>query len=204
MRTVGNIRAGGVTKISGILHSLLLLAVVLILAPLASKIPHAVLAGILVKVGYDIIDLAYLKRAHRGPRFDLTLMVMVLSLTVFVDLITAVVAGVVVAAVAFVKQVADAQTAAAAQNLLRSPRAASGFEHVFPPASCCAERHHPSAPVKHHWAVRRPWHARSGVGHATCLWMLRWGPTGADAWPAHEPVRCHPARFWRFQPRCAL
>ena len=114
MRTVVNIRTGGVTKISGMLHSLLLLAVVLILAPLASKIPHAVLAGILVKVGYDIIDLAYLKRAHRGPRFDLTLMVMVLSLTVFVDLITAVVAGVVVAAVAFVKQVADAQLAAAA------------------------------------------------------------------------------------------
>jgi len=114
MRTVVNIRTGGVTKISGMLHSLLLLAVVLILAPLASKIPHAVLAGILVKVGYDIIDLSYLKRAHRGPRFDLMLMVMVLSLTVFIDLITAVVAGVVVAAVAFVKQVADAQLAAAA------------------------------------------------------------------------------------------
>ena len=114
MCTVVNIRTGGVTKISGMLHSLLLLAVVLILAPLASKIPHAVLAGILVKVGYDIIDLSYLKRAHRGPRFDLALMVMVLSLTVFVDLITAVVAGVVVAAVAFVKQVADTQLAAAA------------------------------------------------------------------------------------------
>ena len=114
MRTVVNIRTGGVTKISGMLHSLLLLAVVLILAPLASKIPHAVLAGILVKVGYDIIDLSYLKRAHRGPRFDLVLMVMVLSLTVFVDLITAVIAGVVVAAVVFVKQVADTQLAAAA------------------------------------------------------------------------------------------
>ena len=114
MRTVVNIRTGGVTKLSGMLHSLLLLAVVLVLAPLASQIPHAVLAGILVKVGYDIIDVSYLKRAHRGPRFDLALMIMVLSLTVFVDLITAVVAGVVVAAVAFVKQVADAQLAAAA------------------------------------------------------------------------------------------
>ena len=114
MRTVVNIRTGGVTKISGMLHSLLLLAVVVVLAPLASKIPHAVLAGILVKVGYDIIDVSYLKRAHRGPRFDLALMIMVLSLTVFVDLITAVVAGVVVAALAFVKQVADAQLSAAA------------------------------------------------------------------------------------------
>ena len=111
MRTVVNIRTGGVTRLSGVLHAVFLLAVVLVLAPLASQIPHAVLAGILVKVGYDIVDFSYLKRAHKGPRFDLILMVMVLSLTVFVDLITAVAAGVVVAAIAYVKQVSDAQLA---------------------------------------------------------------------------------------------
>ena len=131
MRTVVNIRTGGVTKISGMLHSLLLLAVVVVLAPLASKIPHAVLAGILVKVGYDIIDVSYLKHAHRGPRFDLALMVMVLSLTVFVDLITAVVAGVVVAALAFVKQVADAQLAAAAGESTESIDGLSELESTF-------------------------------------------------------------------------
>ena len=131
MRTVVNIRTGGVTKISGMLHSLLLLAVVVVLAPLASKIPHAVLAGILVKVGYDIIDVSYLKRAHRGPRFDLALMVMVLSLTVFVDLITAVVAGVVVASLAFVKQVADAQLAAAAGENAESTDGLSELESTL-------------------------------------------------------------------------
>ncbi len=109
MRTVVNIRTGGKTKISGMLHSILLLAVVALLAPLAELIPHAVLAGILVKVGYDIIDFSYLKRAHQGPRWDLALMVLVLGLTVFVDLITAVVAGVVMASLAFVKQMADSQ-----------------------------------------------------------------------------------------------
>ena len=109
MRTVVNIRTGGQTKISGMLHSLVLLAVVVSLAPLASQIPHAVLAGILVKVGWDIIDVSYLKRAHRGPRWDLALMALVLGLTVFVDLITAVAAGVVLAALAFVKQLADEQ-----------------------------------------------------------------------------------------------
>ena len=109
MRTVVNIRTGGQTRISGMLHALLLLAVVVSLAPLASLIPHAVLAGILMKVGYDIIDVGYLKRAHRGPRWDLALMVLVLGLTVFVDLITAVAAGVVLAALAFVKQLADVQ-----------------------------------------------------------------------------------------------
>ena len=109
MRTVVNIRTGGSTKISGMVHSFLLLGVVLVLAPFAAKIPHAVLAGILVKVGYDIIDIAYLRRAHQGPRFDLMLMALVLGLTVFVDLITAVMAGVVIAALAFVKQIADEQ-----------------------------------------------------------------------------------------------
>jgi len=109
MRTAVNIRTGGLTKISGMTHSLLLLAVVISLGPLASQIPHAVLAGLLVKTGYDIIDFSYLRRAHRGPRWDLALMVLVILLTVFVDLITAVVAGVVLAALAFVKQIADAQ-----------------------------------------------------------------------------------------------
>ncbi len=109
MRTVINIRTGGRTRISGMVHSLLLLAIVVSLAPLAALIPHAALAGILIKVGYDIIDIAYLKQAHRGPRLDLALMAMVLLLTVFVDLITAVAAGVVLAALAFVKQLADEQ-----------------------------------------------------------------------------------------------
>jgi SulP family sulfate permease len=109
MRTVVNIRTGGKTKISGMLHAVLLLLVVVSLSPLASQIPHAVLAGILIKVGYDIIDIGYLKRAHKGPRLDLVLMALVLILTVFVDLITAVAAGVILAALAFVKQLADEQ-----------------------------------------------------------------------------------------------
>ncbi len=109
MRTVVNIRTGGQTRISGMTHALLLLAIVLGLGPLASVIPHAVLGGILIKVGLDIIDWSYIKNAHRGPRWDLVLMLLVLGLTVFVDLITAVVAGVVLASLAFVRQVAREQ-----------------------------------------------------------------------------------------------
>ncbi len=121
MRTVVNIRTGGLTRIAGMLHSLLLFATVVVLAPLAEQIPHAVLAGILVKVGYDIIDFSYLKRAHQGPRWDLALMVLVLGLTVFVDLITAVAAGVVLASLAFVKQMADAQLKAFGGELPKIP-----------------------------------------------------------------------------------
>lgn len=109
MRTVVNIRTGGKTRISGMIHALLLLTIVISLAPLAELIPHAVLAGILVKVGYDIIDFSYLKYAHKGPRWDLALMSIVLGLTVFVDLITAVAVGVVLASLAFVKMLADDQ-----------------------------------------------------------------------------------------------
>lgn len=117
MRTVINIRTGGSTKISGMVHALILLAVVIVLAPLASMIPHAVLAGILIKVGYDIIDIGYLKRSHKGPRWDLALMAGVLILTVFVDLITAVGVGVTLAALAFVKRLADSQL----ENLTIAP-----------------------------------------------------------------------------------
>ena len=109
MRTLVNIRTGGRTRISGMVHALVLLAVVLGLGPLASQIPHAALAGILVKVGWDIIDWSYLKNAHRGPRWDLLLMALVLGLTVFVDLITAVAVGVVLGAIAYVRQVAAVQ-----------------------------------------------------------------------------------------------
>ncbi|MCG8464658.1 MAG: SulP family inorganic anion transporter [Xanthomonadales bacterium] len=116
MRTVINIRAGGRTRISGMIHSLLLLAVVLGLGPLAAKIPHAALAGILVKVGFDIVDWGYLRKAHRGPRWDLILMLLVLSTTVFVDLITAVAIGVVLAALAFVRQMAQEQIKSIAEH----------------------------------------------------------------------------------------
>jgi SulP family sulfate permease len=109
MRTVINIRSGGNTRISGMIHALFLLAVILGLGPYAAHIPDAVLAGILIKVGYDIIDLPYLLRAHKGPRWDLVLVLVVLCLTVFVDLITAVVVGVVLAALAFVRQIAEEQ-----------------------------------------------------------------------------------------------
>lgn len=109
MRTVVNIRAGGQTPISGALHALVLLAIVLGLAPLAEHIPHAVLAGILFKVGIDIIDWDYLRRIRRAPRIGVFFMLVVLGLTVFVDLIVAVAVGVVMASLLFVKRMADLQ-----------------------------------------------------------------------------------------------
>lgn len=124
MRTVVNIRSGGHTKISGMIHSVVLAAIVLGLGPIASYIPHAALAGVLIKVGLDIIDFSYLRNAHRGPRWDLALMALVLGLTVLVDLITAVGAGVVLAALAYVRQVAKSQL----DDLLSRPLTATSEE----------------------------------------------------------------------------
>lgn len=120
MRTVINIRSGGRTRISGMTHALVLLAVVISLGPFASQIPHAVLAGILVKVGFDTIDFSYIKRAHKGPRWDLLLMALVLLMTVFVDLISAVAVGVVLAALGFIKKLADDQINSVNHHLPRN------------------------------------------------------------------------------------
>ena len=97
MRTVVNVRAGGRTPVSGALHALILLGLLLGLGPYVESIPHAVLAGILVKVGWDIIDWGYLKRINRAPRDKVIVMLVTLFLTVFVDLITAVAVGLILA-----------------------------------------------------------------------------------------------------------
>jgi len=109
MRTVINIRAGGMTPLSGIIHALILFAIVMGLGPLAEKIPHAVLAGILIKVGWDIIDWNYLQLIKTAPRKGVVHMLLVLFLTVFVDLIVAVGAGLVLASLTFVRHMADLQ-----------------------------------------------------------------------------------------------
>lgn len=97
MRTVVNIRAGGRTPISGMLHAAILLLIALGLGPLAAVVPTAVLAAILVKVGWDIIDWGYLRRIRRLPREKAAVMLVTLGLTVFVDLITAVGVGIILA-----------------------------------------------------------------------------------------------------------
>jgi SulP family sulfate permease len=90
-------------------HAVILLLVALGLGPLVSHIPHAALAGVLLKVGIDVIDWRYLRRMHRAPRVDLITMIIVLALTVFVDVITAVAAGMIVASLLFVKETAEMQ-----------------------------------------------------------------------------------------------
>lgn len=109
MRTVVNVKAGGLTPLSGALHAVILLIIVLGADELASTIPKAVLAGILVKVGTDIIDWDYLKRLGTAPKAGITMMITVLLMTVFIDLIIAVATGMVMASMVFMKRMSDLQ-----------------------------------------------------------------------------------------------
>ena len=102
--TVVNIRAGGQTQVSGALRAAILLALVLGLGKYVEAIPHAVLAGILMKVGWDIIDWRFIKRIHRVQREHLLVMLITLALTVFVDLVTAVAIGLIAAGMAGARQ----------------------------------------------------------------------------------------------------
>ena len=92
-----NIRAGGSTPVSGALYGLFMLALVLGLGRYVEPIPLAVLAGILMKVGLDIIDWRLHRRAHLIRRDHLLVMLITLGLTVFVDLVTAVAIGLIAA-----------------------------------------------------------------------------------------------------------
>ncbi len=107
MRTIININSGGRGRLSGVVAGLLLAAILLGLGQLVGQIPNAVLAGILVTVGIGIIDYKGFKHIRSIPRSDAVIMLIVLLLTVFVDLLVAVGAGVVLAAFVFMKKTAD-------------------------------------------------------------------------------------------------
>ena len=104
LSTVTNLRAGGRSRLSGALCALFLLALVLGLGDYVEAIPHAVLAGILMKVGWDIIDWRFITRIHRVQPEHLLVMLTTLGLTVFLDLITAVVIGLIAAGMASARQ----------------------------------------------------------------------------------------------------
>ena len=97
MRTAINIRAGGKTALSGMTHSITLLVITLWASDYAQFIPHAVLAGMLIKIGVDIIDWRFICQIDKVGMFSAFLMLLVLLLTVFIDLITAVLVGMFIA-----------------------------------------------------------------------------------------------------------
>lgn len=107
MRTVVNVKSGGRSQISGMVHSMLLLAILLGLGSLVKFVPLAVLAGILITVGWGIIDFKGFKDLVKIPRSDAFVLLVVFLVTVFVDLLTAVALGMVIACVLLMKRMSD-------------------------------------------------------------------------------------------------
>ncbi|MDR1346716.1 MAG: SulP family inorganic anion transporter [Bacteroidales bacterium] len=107
MRTVVNVKSGGKTQFSGVVHALFLLAVLLGLGRFVSYVPLSVLAGILITVGVGIIDFRGFKDLLKIPRADAVVLITVLVLTVFVDLLIAVGIGMIIACVLFMKRAGD-------------------------------------------------------------------------------------------------
>ncbi len=107
MRTVVNVKSGGRTQLSGMVHALLLLAIMLGLGSIVQYVPLSVLAGILITVGIGIIDFRGFRDLPKIPRADAVVLIVVFLVTVLVDLLTAVGIGMVIACVLFMKRASD-------------------------------------------------------------------------------------------------
>ena len=107
IRTVVNINSGGKTKLSGMIAGVLLLVILLALGPVASQIPAAVLAGILITVGIGVMDYKGLKAIPSMPKVEVVIMLVVMLLSVFWDLVYAVGIGLVLASLLFMKKMGD-------------------------------------------------------------------------------------------------
>ena len=107
MRTVAALKAGATTRIAAVVTPVVLLLLLFKFSGFVAEIPLAVLAGILIKIGYDIIDVKLLKVIKFAPKEDLYVLLLVFLLTVFYNLIVAVGAGITLAALLYAKRVAD-------------------------------------------------------------------------------------------------
>lgn len=135
IRTVVNINSGGKTRLSGMTASILLLIVLLALGPIASMIPAAVLAGILITVGIGVMDYKGIKAIPHMPRTEVIIMIVVLLLATFWNLVYAVGIGLVIAALIFMKKMGEVSTSQSnVVSLNESPdfRISWADEHNFP------------------------------------------------------------------------
>ena len=107
MRTVAALKAGATTRIAAFVTPVVLILLLFKFSGFVAEIPLAVLAGILIKIGYDIIDVKLLKVLRYAPKEDLYVLALVFLLTVFYNLIVAVGAGITLAALLYAKRVAD-------------------------------------------------------------------------------------------------
>ena len=106
-RTAANIKNGGTTPIAGVWHAVLLLLIMLLFAPLVALIPMTALAAILIVVAYNMSEVHLFFRLFKSPPGDVAVLLTTFSLTVLVDLVVAIQLGVVLAALLFMRRMAN-------------------------------------------------------------------------------------------------
>ncbi len=106
-RTVANIKNGGRTPLAGIIHAAVLLLIMAVLAPLASTIPLATLAAVLMMVAWNMSEIDHFRSILRAPGSDIAVLLTTFGLTVFMDLTVAVGVGVVLASILFMKRMTE-------------------------------------------------------------------------------------------------
>jgi SulP family sulfate permease len=106
-RTAANVKSGGRTPLAGMVHAITVLAVMLLLAPYAGKIPLAALAAVLIIVAWNMAEVDHFRTIFRAPRSDIAVLLTTFGLTVFTDLTIAVGVGMVLASMLFMKRMSE-------------------------------------------------------------------------------------------------
>ncbi|MBP9842274.1 MAG: sulfate permease [Simkaniaceae bacterium] len=106
-RTAMNIKSGAKSPLSGMIHAITLLLIMLFLSPLVSQIPLAALASVLVVVAWNMSEIHHFRHLFNAPRGDIAVLLTTFFLTIFVDLIVAIEIGMILAAFLFMKRVRD-------------------------------------------------------------------------------------------------
>lgn len=106
-RTATNVKSGAKTPVAGMIHAIVLLLIMLLLAPMAAKIPLASLAGILVVVSYNMSEHRHFASILKGPRSDRLVLLLTFGLTVLVDLTLAVQVGIVLSSLLFMRRMSE-------------------------------------------------------------------------------------------------
>lgn len=133
-RTATNVRNGGTGPLAGIVHSLTLVAILVLLAPLAAHIPLATLAAILFVVAWNMSDVRHFRKIiQRAPPADVLVLLVTFGLTVFADLVVAVNIGVILATLNFMRRMSSSvEVQTVSQEQLRQEFAHQGFVELPP------------------------------------------------------------------------
>lgn len=106
-RTMTNINNGGRTPVAGLIHAVVLLLILLFLSPLTRHIPMACLAGVLVVVSYNMSEWRSIRSLLKNPKSDVIVLITTLLLTVLFDLTIAIMAGLIMAVVLFIRRIME-------------------------------------------------------------------------------------------------